>query len=106
MSERRDEHGNGHGDWAARPDRPTRQGRDEARTREADAILKRLRQETDPQTGAGGGRLLTHTLDHLAARDADQGDGTELMGTRIGRILALAVFVLLAMSLASQLIHR
>lgn len=94
-----------HGEKTAERGRATLAAGDDVRAREAAAILRRVRQETDPQIGAGSGRLLTHTLDHLAARDADGGDRMEVMGTRIGRLLGLAVFVVLAILLASRLLR-
>ena len=76
---------------------------DEARRREADAILRRVRQETEPQVGAATARLFTRAGDHLRAADADQTDPLEVLGTRIGRIAALVVFAILAASLLALL---
>lgn len=85
------------------PTRPDAQ--DAARAREAEAILRRVRQETDPQIGAASGRIMTHAREHFAAADADQGDALEVLGTRIGRLLALAVFLILAASLVAFLLR-
>jgi hypothetical protein len=70
--------------------------RDAARRREAETILRRVSQETDPQIGAGANRLLTNVRAHLSAVDADPDDRMEVLGTRIGRILGLAAFVVMA----------
>lgn len=70
---------------------------EDARAREAESILRRVRQETDPQIGSG--RMVTHAREHFAAKDADQSDPIEVLGTRIGRLLALFVFLALAVSL-------
>ena len=70
--------------------------RDAARRREAETILRRVSQETDPQIGAGTNRLLTNVRAHLSAVDADPDDAVEVLGTRIGRILGLVAFVAMA----------
>ena len=70
--------------------------RDAARRREAETILRRVQQETDPQIGAGANRLLTNVRAHLSAVDADPDDRMEVLGTQIGRILGLAAFVVMA----------
>lgn len=101
MIENRDQHGL----KAAERGRRALRGSDDARAREAASILKRLREETEPQVGAGTGRLLTQALAHLAARDADRDDPLEVLGTRIGRILAVLLVAVLAMSLASFLLR-
>lgn len=72
---------------------------DEARRREADAILKRLRQETEPQIGATTERMITRAGEHFGARDVDQNDRIEVLGTRIGRLLGLVGFVVLLVML-------
>lgn len=84
---------------------PTRDEGEASRAREAEAILRRVRQETDPQIGAGASRMITHARSHFSAGDADRDDPIEVLGTRIGRILALAVFLVLAFSLASYLLR-
>ncbi len=70
--------------------------RDAARQREAETILRRVSQETEPQIGAGANRLLTNVSAHLSAVDADPADPIEVLGTRIGRILGLIAFVAMA----------
>ncbi len=82
----------------------TRHHDDEARQREAKAILERVRQETEPQVGAHTEAMLTRTRQHFMAGDADQNDRIEVIGTRIGRLAGIAGFVVLALLLASQLI--
>ena len=76
---------------------------DDRRAREAKAILERVRQETEPQVGAGAHRFLTRTREHFTAADVDQGDRVDVLGTRIGRILGLIGFVVLAVMLAQYL---
>lgn len=76
---------------------------EEAGVAEARAILRRVRQETEPQVGAGTMGMMGGIAGHFAARDADPGDRIEVVGTRIGRLLGLVGFVTLAILLASQL---
>ncbi|WAP67592.1 hypothetical protein [Jiella pelagia] len=75
---------------------------DDERQREAKAILERVRQETDPQIGAHTQAALTRTGDHFMARDVDQSDRIEVLGSRIGRIASIGGFVVLAFLLATQ----
>ncbi len=81
----------------------TRPSDDEARQAEADAILRRVRQETDPQTGTAAESMARGLRRHFLARDADPADRMEVLGTRIGRLLGLAAFIALAIGLAVQL---
>ncbi|UIJ71868.1 hypothetical protein [Aurantimonas sp. HBX-1] len=81
----------------------TRHHDDDARQREAKAILDRIRQETEPQVGAHTEAMLTRTRSHFMAGDADQNDRLEVIGTRIGRLAGVVGFVVLALLLASQL---
>ncbi|MEF2074095.1 hypothetical protein [Consotaella aegiceratis] len=78
---------------------------EEKRRREAQAILERVRQETEPQVGAGAQGMWSGMRRHFMAADVDQADRLEVTGTRIGRILGLAAFVLLAVLLFVQLAH-
>ncbi|WP_224001627.1 hypothetical protein [Aureimonas sp. SA4125] len=78
---------------------------DDARTREAAAILHRINEETSPQIGAGTGRLLSNTWGHLSAVDADRDDPIEVLGTRIGRILGFIAFLAMAVSLVLYLMR-
>ena len=69
---------------------------DDSRRREADAILKRVRQETEPQAGGHAEAWFTRARAHFSAADADQADRV----SRIGRIAGLiAFFVLLVLFL-------
>lgn len=68
---------------------------DAARQRESEAILRRLRQETDVQVGATTTRMLSDTRGHFSASDADPNDRIEVIGTRIGRSLGLVGFIVL-----------
>lgn len=87
-----------------RADENRRDGRegDAARLRESDAILRRVKQEIDPQIGAHADRMMTDMRGHFGAADAEAGDRIEVIGTRIGRSLGLAAFVVLAVLLAAQ----
>jgi hypothetical protein len=69
---------------------------DDDRQREADAILRRLRQETDPQIGAGTAQMVTNAKAHFSGADADPNDRIEVLGTRIGRLAGLAACIVLA----------
>jgi hypothetical protein len=87
-------------------DRPgSRRPQEEAGVAESRAILRRIRQETEPQVGAGGMGMAGGIADHFAARDADPADRIEVLGTRIGRLLGLFGFVVLALLLAFQLFY-
>ena len=77
---------------------------DEARQREAKAILERVRRETDPQIGAHTEAMLFRTRDHLSAADADPNDRIEVLGTRIGRWASVAGFIVFALLLAAQIL--
>ncbi|RIY02805.1 hypothetical protein D3218_05525 [Aureimonas flava] len=76
---------------------------DRARQREAEAILRRVRQETEPQTGAAAESMARGLVRHFWAGDADPADRMEVIGTRIGRLAGLLAFVGLAIGLAFQL---
>lgn len=69
--------------------------RDAERRAESEAILKRLREETDIQVGGTTARMLSNTRGHFSADDADPNDRIEVIGTRIGRALGLVGFVVL-----------
>ncbi|MBO0904471.1 hypothetical protein [Jiella sonneratiae] len=77
---------------------------DDERQREANAILERVRQETDPQIGAHSLAILTRAGDHFLARDVDPADRIEVLGTRIGRLAGIVGFLVFALLLASQLL--
>lgn len=78
--------------------------RDDENERESRAILERVRQETEPQIGAGTGRMLFRVWEHFSAADADPADRIEVLGTRIGRSLGLVAFLVLAVWLIESLI--
>lgn len=69
------------------------------RQRESEAILTRIRQETEPQTGAGVERMVTGARRHFLAADADQSDRIDVVGTRIGRLAGFGFFLFLVGSL-------
>ena len=75
---------------------------DEARQREARAILERVRLETEPQVGAHSEAMFLRTRDHFMARDADPHDRVEVLATRLGRLLGLVGFAVLAVLLFLQ----
>ncbi|MCQ0989547.1 hypothetical protein [Jiella marina] len=77
---------------------------EDERQREARAILDRVRHETEPQIGAHTQAIATRTRDHFLAKDVDQDDRVEVLGTRIGRLASIVGFVVLALLLASQLL--
>lgn len=74
---------------------------DAARQHESEAILRRLRQETDPQVGATTTRMFTDARGHFSASDADPNDRIEVIGTRIGRGLGLIGFAVLLVMFAT-----
>ena len=78
--------------------------KDDRDQREARAILERVRQETEPQIGGHTQAIATKTGDHFMARDVDQSDRIEVLGSRIGRIASVGGFLVLALLLASQLL--
>lgn len=65
--------------------------RDRDRAVESRRILERVTREAD----SSGASLVTHATkrarDHVSAADADQDDRIEQWGTRIGRVLGLAI---------------
>lgn len=68
---------------------------DTSRQRESEAILKRLHQETEPQTGAIVTGMANGARRHFMGGDADPADRIEVLGTRIGRLAGLGAFVVL-----------
>lgn len=76
---------------------------DRARQQEAEAILRRVRQETEPQTGAAAESMAWGLRRHFWAGDADPADRMEVVGTRIGRLAGLVAVIGLAIGLAYQL---
>ena len=76
---------------------------DDARQREAKAILERVRRETEPQIGGHTEALLFRTREHMSAADADPNDRIEVIGTRIGRWAGAVGFVVFALMLAEML---
>lgn len=76
---------------------------DRARQQEAEAILRRVRQETEPQTGAAAESMARGLRRHFWAGDADPADRMEVVGTRIGRLAGLVAVIGLAIGLAYQL---
>ncbi|WP_061977591.1 MULTISPECIES: hypothetical protein [unclassified Aureimonas] len=77
---------------------------DRERRDEAEAILRRVRQETEPQTGVAAERMVLGARRHFWAGDADPADRIEVWGTRIGRLAGLAAFLVLAVLLVIQLL--
>ncbi|MBB3952663.1 hypothetical protein [Aureimonas jatrophae] len=82
---------------------PARPDPDADRRREAEAILRRVGQETDPQTGVTAHAMTGGVWRHFSGGDADPGDRAEVWGRRVGRLGGLLAFVVLAALLAMQL---
>lgn len=76
--------------------------RDDERQRESRAILKQIRQETEPQIGAHTTAWLLKTREHFSARDIDPTDRVEVLGARIGRLAGVVGFVVLLVILVMQ----
>lgn len=77
---------------------------DADRRREAEAILRRVNQETDPQTGVLARAMTAGALRHFTGGDADPADRAEVWGRRVGRLGGLVAFLVLASLLVVQLI--
>ncbi|RFC64150.1 hypothetical protein DYI37_07255 [Fulvimarina endophytica] len=73
-----------------------REDEDAARRREAGHILKRIGEETDPQTGTHVQSWLLRPRAFFKAEDADQDDRIEVIGMRIGRLLGVAGLLVFA----------
>ncbi|EAU41810.1 pyridoxine kinase [Fulvimarina pelagi HTCC2506] len=82
----------------------TREDEDEARSREANRILKAIREETDPQTGTHVQNWLLRPKEFFAADDADPDDRIEKIGLRIGRVASVVGFVVFAIILYFQFV--
>ena len=61
-----------------------------------------MRQETDPQVGAGLTGMVTDMRGHFRASDVDPNDRVEVIGTRIGRALGIVGFAVLVFVLVSR----
>jgi hypothetical protein len=81
----------------------TNPSQDRTRQRQAEAILRRVREETEPQTGAAAESMARGLRLHFWAGDADPADRMDVIGTRIGRLAGLVAFLGLAIGLAYQL---
>ncbi len=64
--------------------------------RESRRILDRVERESDVVGRSALARTAEKARDHLAAADVDDRDGTEVWGTRVGRVLAIIAFAGLA----------
>lgn len=76
---------------------------DDERQREANAILQRIRQETEPQIGAHSESTLLRPRAHFTAADVDPSDRIEVIGTRIGRAAGLVGFIVFALLLFTSM---
>jgi len=76
---------------------------DAERRREADDILRRVREETDPQTGTIAHAAARGVGRHFWGSDADPQDRAAVWGTRVGRLGGLAAFLVLAVLLVLQM---
>jgi hypothetical protein len=72
---------------------------DGEREREAREALKRVEQDS----GSILSSALARVSNHLAAREADPDDAVELWGRRLGRVLSVIGFIVLAYLLGEQL---
>ncbi|TDR30782.1 hypothetical protein DES43_14011 [Aquamicrobium defluvii] len=70
--------------------------RDRQQERESRRILKSVSGETDPSGTSLAGRTAKRVGAHLSAADADPEDRIETWGTRIGRVLGMAIMIGLA----------
>lgn len=69
---------------------PQRRNDDDAESRR---ILRRIAGEAEPGGASFVARTARGTLDRVLARDADPSDAIEYWGTRVGRLLGLALAV-------------
>lgn len=83
--------------------RPGPPASDAERRREADDILRRVREETEPQTGVIARAASEGVGRHFWGADADPADRASVWGTRVGRLGGLVAFVVLAGLLLVQL---
>ncbi len=72
---------------------------------ETKRILDRVARETDSLGASALRRAAEQAREHLGAGDKPETDAIEVWGTRIGRILSVVAFVLLAIWLASYLLR-
>lgn len=70
--------------------------RDRQQEQESRRILKSVSGETDPSGTSLAGRAAKRVGAHLSAADADPQDRIETWGTRIGRVLGMAIMIGLA----------
>jgi hypothetical protein len=72
---------------------------DDARKRESEEALARVKRDSETVFGSS----LARAADHFAAKDAPPEDSAELWGRRIGRGLSLIGVIILAFWLGQQL---
>lgn len=82
----------------------TRASDDDGREEESRRILRRVREETDPQTGSAAERMAHSVSGHFLGRDADPADRIEVWGTRLGRGASIAAFAILAVWLVNRIL--
>lgn len=70
--------------------------RDRQQERESRRILKSVAGESDSSGTSLAGRTAKRVGDHLSAADTDPEDRIETWGTRIGRVLGMAIMIGLA----------
>jgi hypothetical protein len=75
------------------------------RAAEAHRILARVEKDTGIAASSALARALSRARNHMAGADADPEDWAELWGTRIGRLLGLAVCVALSIWFFRFLTH-
>ncbi len=64
--------------------------------RESRKILEQVQRESDVIGNSAFARTAERARDHLSARDKGEADETEIWATRVGRGLAVAAFIGLA----------
>jgi len=72
--------------------------------REARRILNRVEREAEQVGTSSMARTANKVRDHFLGEEKHQDDKIEIMGKRIGRGLAILVFVILAFTLVSNYI--
>lgn len=81
----------------------TNQPHRDAREREADKALERVRRDSEVVGQSSFVRATGKARDHLTGADADPSDPVEVWGRRVGRGLSVIAFIALAIWLIGYL---
>lgn len=73
---------------------------------ESERILKRVSEESEVLGNSSFSRVANKVNDHMSAKDADETDPIEVLGTRIGRALAVIFFVFLVVYLFTTYVMK